>query len=252
MIRIFLNILGLVTELGLIAVVVWLALNHPWWMAALTTAMTVILGGVLEWARQRHEDSFYFGERNSFRLLLVGMSGVGEGLVKSLAAGVAVILTFSGNDSERILVLTAIFAACLFLGTGILRRGYYYYGVRPLRWGYFRLAMPLGIIFSLCVQSATSLGFLTVPSLQQIAGALIFDLPARPSVEQLSDMAFNIRQTIDALVLDVAGRLLGETYAPIVAVLMSVDVLIGFALSVYVVAILEIVLRLEGERSGNP
>ncbi|MEO0810928.1 MAG: hypothetical protein AAFW82_09920, partial [Pseudomonadota bacterium] len=71
---------------------------------------------------------------------------------------------------------------------------------------------------------------------------------ARPSAEQLSDLAFQIRQTIDALVIDVTGRLLGETYAPIVAVLISVDVLIGFALAVYVVVILEIVLRLEGGR----
>ena len=246
--RIILNILGLAAELALIACVAWLALTYPWWLAGLTTALIVIFGGVLEWARQRHEDAVYFGDRNRFRLLLVGLTGIGEGLVKALAAGVAVMLTFAGNDSERIQVLVIIFAACLFLGTGLLRRGFYMYGMRPLRWGYFRLAVPLGIVFSAGVQGATALGFLVVPSLQSIAGSLVFDLPQRPSVEQLSDLAFKIRQTVDALVTDVAGSVLGEIYAPVVAVLVSVDVLIGFALAVYVIVILEIVLRLEGGR----
>ncbi len=248
MVRIILNVLGLAAELAMIAGVAWLAVNHPWWMAGLTLVLVIFIGSVLEWARQRHEYSFYFGEHSAFRLALVGLLGVGEGLVKAGAAAVAVVLTFAGNDSERILVLVVIFAACLFLGTGIVRRGYYRYGMRPLRWGYFRLAVPLGISFSTGVQIATALDFLKVPSLQGIAGSIIFNMPARPSAEQLSDLAFQIRQTIDALVIDVTGRLLGETYAPIVAVLISVDVLIGFALAVYVVVILEIVLRLEGGR----
>ena len=246
--RIILNILVFAAELALIASVAWLALNYPWWMAGLTTALIIILGGMLEWSRQRHEDSFYFGDKSRLRLLLVGLTGVGEGLVKALAAGIAVMLTFAGNDSERIFILVCIFTACLFLGTGILRRGFYMYGIRPLRWGYFRLGVPLGIVFSASVQGATALGLLVVPSLQSLAGSLVFELPQRPTVEQLSDIAFKIRQTIDALITDVAGSLLGEIYAPIVAVLVSVDVLIGFALAVYVVVILEIVLRLEGGR----
>ncbi len=246
--RIILNILGLAAELALIVGVAWLALNYPWVMAGLTTVLIITLGSVLEWSRQRHEDAFYFGDQNRLRLLLVGLSGVGEGLVKALAAGAALMLTFAGDDSERIFVLVVIFAACLFLGTGILRRGFYMYNMRPSRWGYFRLAVPLGIVFSAVVQGATALGFLVIPSLQSIAGSLVFDLPQRPTVEQLSDLAFKIRQTIDALVTDVAGGLLGEAYAPIIAVLVSVDVLIGFALAVYVVVILEIVLRLEGAR----
>lgn len=248
MVRIVFNILGLAAELAMIAGIAWLAFTHPWWMAGLTLALAVSMGSVLEWARQRHEYSFYFGDRNAFRLTLAGLLGIGEGLVKAAICTVAVILTFAGNDSERILVLVVIFAVCLFVGTGILRRGYYRYGMRPVRWGYFRLAVPLGVAFSAGVQIAAALGFLTVPSLQGIASSIVFNLPARPSAEQLGDLAFQIRQTIDALVIDVAGRLIGEAYAPIVAVLISVDVLIGFALAVYVVAILEIVLRLEGGR----
>ena len=64
----------------------------------------------------------------------------------------------------------------------------------------------------------------------------------------MSDLAFKIRHTIDALIADVSGNLLGQIYAPFVAILVSINILIGFVLAAYVAIILEVVLFFEGGR----
>jgi hypothetical protein len=249
--RIILNVLGLCVELALIAGLAALAYHAPFVLAGGTAGLILIAGSVLEWLRLRHEFPFFFGEGRGFRFVFVTLTAAIEVTIKAVAAGVALLLTFAGSEQERLVVLAVIFGLCLFAGSSVLRRGYYYHGVRPARWGYFRLAVPLGVLFSLCVQFAVALKLVTVPSLQALAGSLVFDLPARPNLAQISDLAFNVRQTLDALIVDVGGRLLGEAYAPVLAVLLSINVLIGFGLAILVVAIIEIVLRIEGAGLGS-
>ncbi len=247
--RIVLNIVGLMAEWGMVAALAVLAFRAPIVLAAVTVALIIMVGGALEWRRLRHEYPFFFsGARGGGRLVVVSLTAIAEVVIKAVAAGVALVLTFAGNEEQRLMVLAGIFGLCLLVGTAVLRRGFYYHGVRPGRWGYFRLAVPLGILFSLCVQMAVAFGWVTVPSLQSLAGSLIFDLPARPNLAQISDFVFNVRQTVDALIVNVAGQIFGEAYAPVLAVLVSINVLIGFALAILVVAVVEIVLRLEKGR----
>ena len=246
--QVILNILGIVAEIIMIVSISCSLLVYPWWMAVVTTILIIFFCCILECSRQKHEDSFYFVDESRFRLFLLSLTGVTEGSARALAAGIAVLFTFSGNDKERTFVLACIFAFCLFLGTGLLRRGFYKYGMRPLRWSYFRLSFPLGLMFSSCVHIATELDFLAVASLKNLAGYFFLDLSPRPTIQQMSDLAFKIRHTIDALIADVSGNLLGQIYAPFVAILVSINILIGFVLAAYVAIILEVVLFFEGGR----
>ncbi|MEN2495147.1 MAG: hypothetical protein TECD_01065 [Hyphomicrobiaceae bacterium hypho_1] len=251
MVQIAFNIFGVIAEFFMIVSVTCLALTHPFLLAGITTVSIIIIGCILEWSKQYHEDTFYFNNKNQSRLLISGFVGICDGFVKALSAGFAIILTFTGSDKDRIFVLACIFAMCLFLGTTIIRRGFYIHGMHPIKWGYFRLAVPLGIIFSMGVQFAANFNLIKVPSIQSLAGSLIFDLPEQPNIEDLSDLAFKIRYCIDALIANTASSLLGKIYAPVVAVLISVNILIGFAIAAIVVIILEIVLLIEGGRKNR-
>lgn len=239
------NILVLCVEIAAIAGVAWLGSTAPLIFAALTVVLVLSVGAYLEWLRLRHEFPFFLeGGRGGNTILITGAAFV-EVVVKSAMAGVAAILTFASGDGERQLVIVALFAICLFAGTGLIRRGHLQWGVRRMRWGYFRLAVPLGVLFSLLLQGAVQLELITIPSLQSLAGTLVFDLPAKPSIAQLTDLVFNVRQTIDALITDTVARLLPPALIPVVTILVSLNLLTGFVLAIYAVLIAELVLRLE-------
>lgn len=244
--QVLVNLFVLLVELALVAAVSALAYYHPLIFAGVTAALILVFGVYLEWQRLRHELGFFFDDHRPTRIVFVSIAAVLETCVKAVAAGGASILAFAGNDRERLLVVAVVFAISLFAGTGMLRRSYYSFGVRPMRWGYFRLAVPLGVLFSLGMYAAVQFELISVRSVSELAGALVFDLPEHPSLAQLGELAFNVKQTIDALVVDFAAQLLGPSFAWIAGIVLSVNVLTGFALAIYVVLISELVLRLEG------
>ena len=244
--QVLVNLFVLLVELGLVAGASALAYYHPIVFAGVTAVLILVFGVYLEWQRLRHELGFFFDDHRPARIVFVSIAAVLETCVKAVAAGGASILAFAGNDRERLLVVAVVFAISLFAGTGMLRRSYYSFGVRPMRWGYFRLAVPLGVLFSLGMYAALQFELISVRSVRELAGVLVFDLPEHPSLAQLSELAFNVKQTIDALVVDLAAQLLGPSFAWIAGIVLSVNVLTGFALAIYVVLISELVLRLEG------
>ncbi len=246
--QIFRNLAAVLVEFGLIGAVALMAWRAPWWLAGLSAIMIVVAGCAFERSRQRHELPFYFDTVRGIRLVVATAIGIGESLIKALAAAAAVILTFAGGDGGRGFVLALVLAMCLVIGVGILRRGYHGYAMRPGRWGSYRLAVPLGVLFSLGVQASVALGLVIVPSMSALAKDLVFDVPARPGIAQLSDLAFNVRQLLDAMIVDVGARVVGEPFAAVLAVVVSINVLIGFALAILSVAIVEIGLRIEGGR----
>lgn len=201
--RVIVNAVILAIELALIAGAAWLAWRQPMMFAALTAVMILAFGWWLEWARLAHEFTFYVegrGISGRWRRVVMVVLASGETLVKALLAASAALLTFTGLSADRLMLAAGLFAAVTFLGTSTLRRLSRSFNVRPTRWGYFRLAVPLGLLFSLGTQVLVGVGLIETKSLTEIAKALVFDLPEHPGLAQLSEFLFDVKQMLDALI----------------------------------------------------
>src|SRR5690606_35481583 len=116
---------------------------------------------------------------------------------------------------------------------------------RPLRWGYFRHAATLGLLFS------AGAALLPAPGMIEVARRATFDLPAKPSLEQGSEFLFALKQTFDSVVVQLLGWVFDPQVARAVGVLVSVNVLTGFVASLYAMVIVDLVRRAEERAQGR-
>lgn len=241
--RVILNAIIMLAELAAIVGVSWLGLHFPLVFAGVTALTALVFGISLEIARLKNELPFYFdrdpGVQPGRLQLFTTVVGSSEALVKALLAGVAALLTFLGTDIERLTWVAVAFGACLFLGVQGVRFLTHRLQARPLRWGYFRLAAPLGLLFSV------GLSFMPSPGITELAKRAAFDLPNQPNLAQASEFLFLLKQSFD----DIVERMLGVVFAPDAASLLSafvsVNMLTGFVLALYAVLIAEGVRWLE-------
>ena len=246
--RVLYNTAILAIELALIAATAWLAYTSPIVFAAVTAALVVVRGATLEWARLNHELPFYVEGRRSRSALvsvaIVALAGL-DALLKAVFAAAVALLTFSGTDQTRLMVASILLALVAFFATSMLRRLSLSFRVDPARWGYFRLAVPLGVLYSLGMQAAVGLGLVEPQSLSEIGRTIVFELPERPGLNDVAELLFNVRQALDTIVFAALRRFLEPGYAAAVAVLVSINILSGMVIAIYAVLIADIVRRLE-------
>lgn len=239
LVRILANAVIMALELGAIVGVAALAYYHPLAFAAVTAVCALLLGFNLERARLANELPFYFGKARALSVLGMGLALV-EAAVKALLAGVVALLAFSGTDKQRLMIVAIVFAVCTFAGTSMLRRLRISLGAVPSRWGYFRLAAPLGLLYS------AALAFLPVPSLSALLQRMLLDMPAKPSLGQASEMLFLLKQKFDEMVVALLTALVQrQDVAQVIGAIVSVNVLTGFVIAIYAVMIAEIVKQME-------
>jgi len=113
------------------------------------------------------------------------------------------------------------------------------------RWGFFRVAVPLGLVFSTGVALAASLGYIKTTSLADIGRQLVFDLPTKPSVEHISDLLFNLKQYIDSVIAALLANLMPVEWAQVLSLVISVNVFTGFIVAIYALMIAEAVQWVE-------
>jgi hypothetical protein len=238
-VRIFVNLLILCLELGAILGIAALGFKEPLIFAGVTFVLALWLGSRLEYARLKNELNFYF-ERNVPRGgFFTGVVAVSEAVFKAVLAALVALLTFSGTDQGRLYWVAIIFAGCIFAGSSLLRWLANRFNITPGRWGYFRIAAPLGLMFSV------ALAFLPIPTTGKVAWDLLFNLAAKPSIAQGSEMLFALKQKFDELFLALLTGALGEQAALVIAVFTSVNMLTGFIIGIYAVVIAEVVRWLE-------
>lgn len=233
------NAFAIVAEIGLVVLIAWVGYTWPLGLAAVTIAVSLGFGLYLELARVNFELPFYFRQIGRTRRLMARMVALGEAMLKALVAGLAALLTFSGTDQDRLLKVAILVAVIIFAGAGVLRRLSISFGAVPARWGYFRLAAPLGVLYSLSISFLPAASFSTI-------GYEIFNLPERPSLERASELLFILKQKFDELVVSVLSLCLQADLAKIAGAFLSVNVLTGFVLALYAVAVSEIGRIIEG------
>lgn len=237
--RIIYNALLMALELAAIAAVAWAGLQSPLGFAAATAALALGFGVALEIARLKNEIPFYFDRTPGKLALFTMFVGSLEALVKAVLAGVVALLTFLGTDQERLTLVAIAFAACLFIGVQIVRFLANTFQARPMRWGFFRLAAPLGLMFS------AALSFLPAPGITEMARRAAFELPERPSMQQASEFLFLLKQSFDDIVERMFTLVVDPALAQALSAIVSVNMLSGFVLALYAVLIAESIRKLE-------
>ncbi|MEM7775072.1 MAG: hypothetical protein AAF732_05640 [Pseudomonadota bacterium] len=244
--RIFVNILAFAVEVALIVGFAYIGAHAPEAFALLTIGVALTAAISLEYARFAHEIPFYFGE---------ALSGIGraaarvwttsEALFKSAVAGFVALLTFSGTNPDRLYWTAILFAICVFVGTTLLLRLKLSWGMLAVRWGYFRLSLPLGILYSAGVYALTQAGKLPSAGFGDVAYDATFNLARNPSVADASEFLFKLTQATDGLIAALLGTVIPADYVPAVQIVASTNILPGFVLAVYTVAVVRVVLAMQ-------
>lgn len=244
-VRILVNALIMAAEIAAVAAVAWLGYHQPMWLALATALLAFALGLQLEHARLRHELPFYFGGTAPRAGLLVALVALTSSLVRAAVAGVVALLTFSGTDPERLYWVAVVFGVALYGATSILRALAIRLDARPARWGYFRLAAPVGILYALGMALAGSFGAVRTPGLTDLGRTILLDTPTKPDIGQASELLFQLKLYIDSVIVTLLRAVVGPEWAPALGVLLSVNVLTGFVVAVYAVLIAEAVVKTE-------
>lgn len=244
-IRILLNGVIMAAEIAAVVAVAWLGYHHPFHFAALTAGLSFVLGLRLETKRLAFELPFYFEGLRTPRLPLVILVGSVEALMKGVLAGLAALFTFAGTDSDRLHWVAIVFGITTYLGATALRSLSVSFRAQPWRWGYFRLAPPLGLVFSAGIATLAALGILASTSVGEIGWKLVWELPQKPSVNQVSELFFQLKQAFDDFIVTLLKTVMREEWARLVAIAVSVNVLTGFVASVYASVIAAVVRTAE-------
>lgn len=240
--RVVVNFGIVAVELALVAGIGWLAWQWPLAFTALTFVLALGLGLRLEQQRLAFEMAFYFERAGRLTSLLRLIVGSGEAIMKAVLAAVLALMTFSGTNAGRLQALAAIFAVLVLIGSIILRRATISLGMRPARWGFFRMGPPLGVLVSI------AMSFFPAPSTSAIAWRTFFDLPDRPTLMKLGETLFQVRLWADDMIVRVLATWLGDGGARAAGLILSSNVLTGFLVALYAVAVSEVVRVME-ERS---
>lgn len=236
-VRILANLVVLILEIAAIAAVAWFAWSYPLAFSLTTGFLSFMLGLKLEYARLANEFSFYFGRALGARSIVAAIYAAGEALVKGLLAGLAALLTFSGTNQNRLWYVALLFAATVFAGTSLLRWLTVRLGASPARWGYFRLAALLGVLFSAGLTGLAYLGMVETPSLTDIVRTTLWDTAARPPVEEASELLFKLKQYLDSAIVSFLSIWVGPEAAQGLGIVLSVNMLTGFVAAIYAVVI---------------
>jgi hypothetical protein len=235
--KILLNAILMATELAAIVGLAWLGWNHPFVFAGLTVALSLVLGLRLEFARLAHELPFYFRGREglgtTLRAVMVRLVSSLEAILKAILAGIAAIFTFSGTDPDRLFWVAVVFAATVYAGASVLRVVSHRLGGAPLRWGYFRLSVPLGLLFSGGIAALAGLSIITQATISDMGWKILWELPPKPDINQVSELLFGLKQAFDDFVVRILSNLVSEGWAEGIAVAISVNVLTGFVAALY-------------------
>lgn len=243
--RVLLNAGIMALELAAIAAIAWLGYALPVAFAILTVVLTLGLGLVLERARLTFELPFYFGAALPGRGLLVPVVAVLEAVLKAALGGIVALMTFAGTDTARLGWIALAFALTVWAGTSLLRWLAIRLEAAAGRWGYFRLATVLGLVYAVLVAGLTEARLIAQPTLGEIGRRIIFEMPERPSIGEVSELLFQLKLYIDSVIVALLGTALPAQWARVVGIVISVNVLTGFVAAVYALVVAKLVLKLE-------
>jgi len=224
-------------ELAAVAGLAMLATRMPLVFAAVTALMALALGTILERKRLLFELPFYIEGESRFGRIAATLVGLVTSLAKAVMVGFLALLTFSGTNTDRRFWIALAMAVTIYAGISLLRRLWLSFGVRAARWGYFRLALPLGVLFALGVAGLTAARLVETPNFAAIMRQIILDVPVRPNLAEASELLFQLKLYIDTVIVGLLATMMSKEAAQLLGVVLSVNALAGLVAAVWAVVI---------------
>lgn len=239
LIHFLINVVIVACELALAMAAGWLAWQMPLVFSAATVLLAVGFGFALEIKRLAFETPFYFERTGGIGAVLRAVVGGGQALLKGVVAGLVSLMTFTGTEPSRLMFVAGLFVVVVLIGSTLLRRMTISFGARPANWGFFRMAVPLGLLFS------AVMSFFPPPSSVDVVRQVLLDLPQRPSIAQAGEALFSLRLWIDDLIVKLVATYTGPEWAKVVGIVAGSNVLVGFVIAIYAVLLSEVVRTME-------
>ena len=212
------------------------AIHFAQFFGLLTFIASLTVFGKLELDRNTHEIGFYTeaGLSKSVRRWFVLYAGV-EVVVRSAICSILAVLLFSGTEALRINLLAVVFVACVFLGFYLLRVLQRLSSIDVTRWGYVRLSVLLGIVFSVLSTC--------VPGIEvgEIAWKTSKNLMMTLNFKEFAELLYGVVQKVDLFLGWLLQALLGRLIGSLVSLVISVNVLFGFVVFLYALLLFRLI-----------
>jgi hypothetical protein len=231
------NGLIMLAELAAVVATAYLGFTSPLAFTVLTACLALVLGLSMEAERLRIEFPFYFDRSTAARAWMVMLVGGLEAFLKAILAAVAALFTFSGTNHDRLFWVACVFGLTVFAGANILRAMSRKLKARPSRWGFFRLGSPLGVLFSAGLAMLAAAAIIPSSTISDLGWKIMWDMPAKPTVNEVSELVFQLKQAFDNFVVAVLSKIVGADTARLLGIFISVNVLAGFVAAIYAAVI---------------
>ena len=202
----------------------------PIFFGIVTFFLSLFIFSRLEHDKKTHERTFYFIEEPSkiFSAFLQ-ISSKGEVLVKSFIFGVLTIILFAGTDMRRIVSISYVFILLVWLGALVLSILEKRSKVHVERWGYVRISLFLGVVFSLLISSIEGIG------LWEITKSLVENKTNGLSLDKGAELIYGLFRQLDQILEGIFVNLFGNFIGKFISIVLSADIAYGFVVYVYVV-----------------
>lgn len=197
---------------------------------------SIIVFGRIEYEKNRHAIGYFtIGDMpTSARRWLLSYSFV-EVIVRSAIFGILAVLLFSGTDNIRINILALLFTASILAGYYCLRFIQRFAYIDAVRWGYIKLSVVLGVIFS--ILSATVPGMkITDIVLNTARGTL-----RQPSFDEFAELLYGLLSQLNSFITNTLQILFGDFLGWCFSLIISVNVIYGFVVLVYSLLLLRLI-----------
>lgn len=149
--------------------------------------------------------------------------------MKSLIFSVLTIILFSGTDDQRKVLTSCTFILLVWLGALVLSILEKRSKVHVERWGYVRISLFLGVVFSLLISSIGGIGLweITKSLVENKTNGLGLD----KGVELIHGLFHQLDEILEGIFVNLFGGFVGKS----ISLILTINVAYGFIIYIYVV-----------------
>lgn len=219
---------------GCLILLLTIIANLPFLFAAMTLFLSVKLFGRVERDKALHEVSFYLARPPSPRLLrFLKAWSIGEVAAKSALFGALPLFLFGGTNEDRIGTLGFVFVLSVLATYLVLRRVESLAGLDILRWGYLRLSLVAGVVFSLIASLVPGMG---LGGITKSVGKQTF---SQLGFHEIIELTYGLLYQINSFISSALISLLGPI-GWLISLVLSTHVIYGFIVLLYALLLIRI------------
>ncbi len=240
------TLLETVIVIGSLLVLLAIIVMWPLLFAAMTLLLSIVLFGSVERDKLLHDMSFYTRRPLSPQLIRFFTTwSYAEVLVKSALCGALPLFLFGGTNEARVSTLGLIFVLSVAATYLVLRRVEALAGVDILRWGYLRLSLLAGIVFSLIASVVPGI------PLKDIALSIGRSTFSQLGFSEIIELTYGLLYQINSFVSDALVCILGPL-GWIISLVLTVHVVYGVIVLLYALLLIRMLaMPSTGSQAAN-